>query len=70
MEKNYGAFNILCPSKVTDSGPVICCCWYNVDVTVDVSREKLVMQNTATLVRVNLPWIVSGYRSLVLKEIE
>ena len=56
--KNYGALKVLCPSEVADSGPVICCCLCNVDVTVDVNRGKLVVQNTVTSVRINLSWIV------------
>ena len=65
-KKSYGSLKVLCPSEVADSEPVICCYWCNIDITVDISREKLVVQNTVTSIRVNLSWIVSGYRSLAL----
>ena len=49
---------------MADSGPFIDFWWCQNDVIVDVNREKQVVQNVATLVGINLPWILSGHGSL------
>ena len=41
--KNYDAPKVTYLSDVVDSKSVICYYWYNVNITIDVNKEKLVI---------------------------
>ena len=46
--------------------PFIYLYWYQKNVTVDVSREKWVVQSSIILIEINLLWIMTGYKNLYL----
>ena len=49
---------------MTDFGSLIDFLWYENDMTVDISKEKQVIQNAVTSNGINLSWIISRSKSL------